>query len=69
MTQLKTTYDEKDFLFYLTFTSKVGQALALALNGWILALFAYKPQEFSKLANIGIKLVCGRFLSGMLLVF
>jgi GPH family glycoside/pentoside/hexuronide:cation symporter len=42
-----------------TFTSKVGQALALALNGWILALFAYKPQEFSKLANIGIKLVCG----------
>ena len=27
-----------------TFLSKIGQALALALNGWILALFAYNPK-------------------------
>ncbi|MCK9287115.1 MAG: MFS transporter [Sphaerochaetaceae bacterium] len=42
-----------------TFSSKIGQALALALNGWILALFAYEPNTTSKLAEIGIKLICG----------
>lgn len=42
-----------------TFTSKVGQAVALALNGWILALFHYQPQQPSALANIGIKLISG----------
>ena len=42
-----------------TFSSKVGQALALALNGWILALFAYQAGESSALAEIGIKLICG----------
>ncbi len=42
-----------------TFSSKIGQALALALNGWILALFAYSPNEVSTLSNIGIKLLCG----------
>jgi GPH family glycoside/pentoside/hexuronide:cation symporter len=42
-----------------TFLSKIGQALALALNGWILALFAYNPNEVSSLSNIGIKLLCG----------
>ncbi|HLW21649.1 MAG TPA: MFS transporter [Sphaerochaetaceae bacterium] len=42
-----------------TFSSKIGQAVALALNGWILALFAYTPNETSELASIGIKLLCG----------
>lgn len=42
-----------------TFSSKLGQAVALALNGWILALFAYTPSEPSALSAIGIKLVCG----------
>lgn len=42
-----------------TFSSKIGQAVALALNGWILALFAYVPNESSPLAEIGIKLICG----------
>lgn len=42
-----------------TFSSKIGQALALALNGWILGLFAYRPDEISSLSNIGIKLICG----------
>ena len=42
-----------------TFSSKIGQAFALALNGWILALFAYTPDEPSALAAIGIKLICG----------
>jgi len=44
-----------------TFSSKIGQALALALNGWILALFAYTPNEPSALSAIGIKLLCGPF--------
>ena len=42
-----------------TFSSKIGQALALALNSWILAWFAYKPGEISALSNLGIKLICG----------
>ncbi len=42
-----------------TFSSKIGQAVALALNGWILALFAYVPDQPSALAAIGIKLICG----------
>lgn len=42
-----------------TFSSKVGQAIALALNGWILALFSYEAGQTSALAEIGIKLICG----------
>ena len=42
-----------------TFSSKIGQAVALAMNGWILALFAYTPNESSALASLGIKLICG----------
>jgi GPH family glycoside/pentoside/hexuronide:cation symporter len=42
-----------------TFSSKIGQALALAMNGWILALFAYTPNEPTALSAIGIKLLCG----------
>lgn len=41
------------------FSSNIGQAVALALNGWILALFHYTPNEPSALAAIGIKLICG----------
>ena len=44
-----------------TFSSKIGQALALAINGWILALFSYTPNEPNALANLGIKLLCGPF--------
>ena len=42
-----------------TFMSKIGQALALAISGWVLAIFAYNPNSVSSLANIGIKLMCG----------
>jgi GPH family glycoside/pentoside/hexuronide:cation symporter len=42
-----------------TFSMKVGQAVALALNGWILALFAYQAGQTSALAELGIKLICG----------
>ncbi|MBI9106187.1 MAG: MFS transporter [Spirochaetales bacterium] len=43
-----------------TFMSKIGQAVALALNGWILALFAYDPDtELSRATINGIKIICG----------
>ncbi len=43
-----------------TFISKIGQAVALALNGWILALFAYDPDtELSRSTIRGIKMICG----------
>lgn len=42
-----------------TFSSKLGQALALALNGWILSLFNYQSAQASSLSNIGIILICG----------
>lgn len=43
-----------------TFMSKIGQAFALALNGWILALFAYSPDTTPTPSVIaGIKLICG----------
>lgn len=42
-----------------TFSSKLGQALALALNGWILALFGYQTDQISEVAKIGIILICG----------
>ena len=42
-----------------TFSSKIGQAFALALNGWILAIFAYSPDAITDLSIIGIKLLCG----------
>ncbi|MDC7235611.1 MAG: MFS transporter [Spirochaetales bacterium] len=45
-----------------TFGSKIGQALALALNGWILSLFDYVPDAVQSSRSImGIKLVCGPF--------
>jgi len=43
-----------------TFTSKLGQSFAIALNGWILALFGYVPNvEQSKLSILGIRLISG----------
>jgi len=43
-----------------TFSSKIGQALALALNGWILSLFNYDPSVIPEGTTImGIKLICG----------
>lgn len=42
-----------------TFSSKIGQALALAINGWILAIFAYSPEHITNSAKLGIKLLCG----------
>ncbi|MGE4584127.1 MAG: MFS transporter [Sphaerochaeta sp.] len=42
-----------------TFSSKLGQAFALALNGWILALFGYQSSSVGPLAKIGIILLCG----------
>jgi GPH family glycoside/pentoside/hexuronide:cation symporter len=43
-----------------TFSSKIGQALALAINGWVLALLSYTPNvEQSASAIIGIKIITG----------
>jgi len=42
-----------------TFTSKLGQALALALNGWILALVGYNSTAITSLSRTGIILLCG----------
>jgi GPH family glycoside/pentoside/hexuronide:cation symporter len=43
-----------------TFSSKIGQALALALNGWILAIFRYDPSVLPDRTSIlGIKIICG----------
>lgn len=42
-----------------TFTSKLGQALALALNGWILALVGYSSTAITSLSRTGIILLCG----------
>lgn len=42
-----------------TFTSKLGQALALALNGWILALVGYNSTAITSLSRVGIILLCG----------
>ncbi len=43
-----------------TFTSKVGQAFAIFLSGWVLALFGYRPDVVqSALSKLGIKLLCG----------
>lgn len=43
-----------------TFSSKIGQAGALALNGWVLALVAYTPGvEQSQSALTGIKIITG----------
>ncbi len=45
-----------------TFLSKIGQALALALNGWILSIAGYQPDTVATdSAILGIKLVCGPF--------
>ncbi len=44
-----------------TFSSKIGQALALALSGWILALFSYSPDQVTPLAESGIRLITGPF--------
>ena len=43
-----------------TFMSKIGQAIALALNGWFLAFFNYTPEtEMTRETITGIKLICG----------
>ncbi len=44
-----------------TFSSKIGQALALALSGWILSLFSYSPENVTALAQTGIRLITGPF--------
>ncbi|MFW6274720.1 MAG: MFS transporter [Spirochaetota bacterium] len=57
-----------------TFSSKVGQALAIGINGWILSLFGYMPHaEQTEEAILGIRLLCGPvpsvfFLAGILVL-
>ncbi len=57
-----------------TFTSKLGQSFAIALNGWILALFGYIPNvEQSRLSVLGIRLISGPipalfFISGVIVL-
>ncbi len=56
-----------------TFTSKLGQALALALNGWILALVGYSSANITSLSRLGIILLCGPlpllwYLAGLLVI-
>ncbi len=43
-----------------TFTSKVGQAIAIAISGWVLNLFGYVPNvEQSESSILGIRLLAG----------
>ncbi|MCJ7806679.1 MAG: glycoside-pentoside-hexuronide (GPH):cation symporter [Clostridia bacterium] len=43
-----------------TFTSKVGQAFAIALSGWTLSAFGYIPEAAqTDLSLLGIRLLCG----------
>ncbi|HOE89618.1 MAG: MFS transporter [Sphaerochaeta sp.] len=42
-----------------TFSSKIGQAFALALNGWILAIFGYQGGSFLPQTKPGIILIVG----------
>ncbi len=57
-----------------TFASKVGQALAIALNGWMLAAFGYVPERAqTPLARLGIGLLVGPvpalfFLAGIVVL-
>ncbi len=57
-----------------TFTSKVGQALAILLSGWMLTLFRYVPDAAQEpLALLGIRLLCGPipvvfFLGGIIVL-
>jgi glycoside/pentoside/hexuronide:cation symporter, GPH family len=57
-----------------TFGSKIGQALALAISGWLLDLFRYQPEtELEPLTIIGIRLLCGPipalfYLTGILIL-
>ncbi|MDC7238937.1 MAG: MFS transporter [Spirochaetales bacterium] len=45
-----------------TFASKIGQALALAMSGWLLQFFGYVPEQAqSSRAILGIKLISGPF--------
>lgn len=57
-----------------TFSSKVGQAVAIGLSGWILSLFGYLPNVTqTESARFGIRLLCGPvpgffFLIGILVL-
>lgn len=57
-----------------TFASKVGQALAIAMTGWILGAFGYVPEvPQTALALAGIRLLCGPipivfFLAGVVVL-
>lgn len=57
-----------------TFSSKVGQAVAIGLSGWILSLFGYIPHvEQTDNALLGIRLLCGPvpsvfFLAGIVVL-
>ncbi len=43
-----------------TFTSKLGQAFALALSGWLLSFFNYNPNVVpDRFTIMGIKILCG----------
>ena len=44
-----------------TFSSKIGQAFALALSGWILSIFSYNPGAVTQSAKVGIRLITGPF--------
>ena len=57
-----------------TFSSKIGQAVALALNGWLLALFRYDASIVPERITItGIKIICGPipvifYISGIIIL-
>jgi glycoside/pentoside/hexuronide:cation symporter, GPH family len=57
-----------------TFTSKVGQAFAIALSGWTLSVFGYIPDiPQTELSLLGIRLLCGPvpilfFISGVIIL-
>ncbi|MCK5155171.1 MAG: MFS transporter [Spirochaetales bacterium] len=57
-----------------TFSSKIGQALALALNGWLLAIFKYDASIApERITLTGIKIICGPipvifYISGIIIL-
>lgn len=52
-----------------TFSSKVGQAFALFLSGWILSIFGYIPEvEQTALSKLGITLLIGIFPAILFLI-
>jgi GPH family glycoside/pentoside/hexuronide:cation symporter len=54
--------ERREGVFYglWTFSSKLGQAFAIAVNGWVLSLFGYRAGETQDaMGLLGIRVLCG----------